>query len=86
MSAPDVPPPVQRRYSGGQIFLIAIGSILLLPGLCSLLVILTMIPDFVGGFYSGVKEFAAAWFITFCVSAGGIVLINEVRKGAGRPS
>ena len=80
MSMPENPQ-VVRRYSGGQIAMIIIGIILLLPGLCSL--------AFVIGMASEIRlsdpitqMIAILWAICFGISALGIFLIVLARKRA----
>ncbi len=83
MSTPDNTPPA-RKYSGGQIAMIVIGIILLLPGICSILFALGMSPEF------NAKSFAdpialmifTLWGICLAISALGIVLIVVARKRA----
>jgi hypothetical protein len=76
-SRPDIqpdasaPPPVYNRLGGcAATFLVVLGLILVLPGVCSLI--------FMGAFGSGGGAgggLAALWFLTFAIAAGGIALI-----------
>jgi hypothetical protein len=85
MSAPQVPPPSPgRKYSGGQIAMIVIGVILLLPGLCSILFIVGMAPEFNAKSFNDpfAQLIFALWGICFAISAAGIAIIMVVRKRA----
>jgi hypothetical protein len=77
----QVPPPMPPRYTGGQIAMVVIGVILLLPGLCSLGFLIVMMPDLLRG-NTIAKAIAPLWIICFLVSAGGIALIYLARKAA----
>jgi hypothetical protein len=81
---PPLPPPASYRYSGGQIFMIVAGVILLLPGLCSIAFIIGMQPDFSSKSLSDPisQMIFALWAICLAVSAIGIVLIVVARKRA----
>lgn len=83
---PPLPPPFVRRYSGGQIFMIAVGIILLLPGLCSIGFIIGFAPDLNRKAFSDPisQMILGLWAICFAVSAIGIVLIVMARKRAKR--
>jgi hypothetical protein len=75
--------PRPPRYTGGQILMTVIGVILLLPGLCSLLFMLTMMSELsfkeaMGG------TIVTVWIVCFAISAVGIALVYAARKGAGR--
>ena len=82
MSTPESPPARPApKYSGGQIAMIAIGIVLLLPGLCSL--------AFAIGMASEIRlsdpiaqAIMTLWGICFAVSALGIGLIVVARKRA----
>ena len=85
MSTPESPSsPPARKYTGGQVAMIVIGIILLLPGICSVLFAVGMHPEL------NAKSFAdpiaqmifALWGICLAVSALGIVLIVVARKRA----
>ena len=49
MSDPNAPQPVRPRYTGGQIAMLVIGTILLLPGVCSLLFMIGMASELARG-------------------------------------
>jgi hypothetical protein len=70
MTDPNPAPPPRPQGMGGCLaaFLVLVGIVLLLPGICSLL--------FMGA--SGVKvggEIAGLMLLTFAIAAGGIALI-----------
>jgi len=79
MSEPNTTsPPEQPHYTGGQIALIAIGVLLLLPGVCSLFVMISMVPWSVSDpFFSLI---ATVWIICLLISAGGAWMIYAARK------
>lgn len=81
MSEPDrASPPGPPRYTGGQIALTLFGMIFLLPGLCSLLVMVSMVPwNMNDPFFSMV---ATLWIICLLISAGGVAMIYGARKRA----
>ena len=80
----SVPPP--RRYSGGQIFMIVVGVILLLPGICSLFFFVVLSGDLFksGGRDPYLEPVIVLWLICFAISAGGVALILWARKRARR--
>ena len=80
MSPPELPPPL-RHYSGGQIALIVIGIILILPGACSLVFMAQMAGE-VRWSDPYVQIIIALWAICFAVSAIGVVLIVVARRRA----
>ena len=80
MTLPDLPPFITPHYSWGQIALIVIGIILLLPGLCSLVMILTMTSE-IASSDSRIGGFAMIWLSTFAVSALGIWMMVRARRG-----
>ena len=84
MSPPELPPPL-RHYSGGQIALIVIGIILMLPGACSLVFMAQMAGE-VRWSDPYVQIIIALWAVCFAVSAIGVVLIVVARKRAGAAS
>jgi len=84
MSPPELPPPL-RHYSGGQIALIVIGIILILPGACSLVFMAQMAGE-VRWSDPYVQIIIALWAVCFAVSAIGVVLIVVARKRAGAAS
>jgi hypothetical protein len=84
MTAPENPTPPAPKYSGGQIAMIVIGIILLLPGLCSLLFALGMAPELNKSTLNDpiAQAIFALWAICFAGSALGVVLIVMARKRA----
>ena len=56
----------------------ALGVVLLLPGLCSLLTMLTMIQEMRQG-DSRMVDFATIWVVTFIISGVGIYLVMTSR-------
>lgn len=65
---PPVPPPPQRGLGGcAMVFLVLIGVVLLLPGLCSLVSM---------GMFGAGGGLGLIYLLTFAVAAGGIVLIR----------
>jgi hypothetical protein len=88
MSTPDQLPPLPtKHFSGGQIALIIIGIILLLPGLCSLGFMIGMRPEFNSTSFNDpiAQMIFTLWGSCFAVSALGIVLIVVANKRARRP-
>jgi hypothetical protein len=81
MSNPDRAPPADPpRYTGGQIALTLFGVIFLLPGLCSLLVMVSMVPwNLNDPFLSMV---ATLWIVCLLISAGGVAMIYAGRRRA----
>jgi len=84
MSPPELPPPL-RHYSAGQIVLIVIGIILMLPGACSLVFMAQMAGE-VRWSDAISQMIITLWAICFAVSAIGVVLIVVARKRAGAAS
>ena len=82
MSPPDLRPPL-RHYSAGQIALIVIGIILMLPGACAL-VFMTQMAGEVRWSDPITQMIITLWAICFAVSAIGVVLIVVARKRARR--
>jgi hypothetical protein len=80
MSPPELPPPL-RHYSAGQIALIVIGIILMLPGACAL-VFMTQMAGEVRWSDPITQMIITLWAICFAVSAIGVVLIVVARKRA----
>jgi hypothetical protein len=83
MSEPDRAAPADPpRYTGGQIALTLFGAILLLPGLCSLVVMVSMVPwNLNDPFLSLV---VTLWIVCFVISAAGVAMIYGARKRARR--
>jgi len=80
MSTPD-DPPSSHRYSGGQMVMIGIGVILLLPGACSLIFMLLMFSELRRG-DPYIAAVASVWVVCFFASAAGGALIYVARKDA----
>jgi len=81
MSEPNnLNPPERPRYTGGQIAMIAIGAILLLPGLCSLFVMFSMVPWNLNDPF--LSLIVTIWAVCFLISAGGAWMIYAARKRA----
>jgi hypothetical protein len=68
---PEHPPPLppSNRGLGGcaMVFLVLVGVVLLLPGLCSLVAM---------GMFGGSGGLGLIYLLTFAVAAGGIALIR----------
>ena len=72
-------PPQPPRYTGGQIAMTVFGVIMLLPGLCSLLFMISMIPEL--SFIEAMGTLIViVWVICFAISAVGIALIYAARR------
>lgn len=84
MSEPERTPP--QRSGGARIAMTLLGVVLLLPGLCSLLTMLTMIPEIRAGGSREVGDLTAIWIITFFISAAGIWLMVAARRKAEPPA
>ncbi|HMK78274.1 MAG TPA: hypothetical protein VK438_01430 [Xanthobacteraceae bacterium] len=74
MSIPEIPPPVPpppKRGLGGcmMAFLIVLGVVMLLPGLCSLALLAS-----IGGSVHDAGD-ALLWGLAFAITIGGIALI-----------
>jgi tellurite resistance protein TehA-like permease len=80
MSEPYRTPAGPPRYTGGQIALILFGVIFLLPGLCSLLVMVSMVPWNMNDPFFSLA--ATIWIICLLISAGGVAMIYAARKRA----
>lgn len=65
---PPVPPPKRGMGGCAMVFLVLIGVVLLLPGLCSLIAM--------GAFGGGDGALILIYLLTFGVAAGGIALIR----------
>ena len=66
---PPVSPPPQGIGGCLSVFLVLVGIVLLLPGICSLIFI------GLGGLGGGNGSIGGLWLLTFLVAAGGIALI-----------
>ena len=87
MSEPNIRTPRPPGPSGGQVAMIVVGVILLLPGLCSLLLLIGALPELHGSTLSDPisQMIFLLWGVCFAVSAFGIVLIVMARRRAQRP-
>ena len=76
---PHLPP---WRYSAGQIVMIVIGIIFLLPGLCALAFVVGIAPDLIRKSFIDPFEqmILILWAICFAISAGGVAMIYAARK------
>ena len=77
----QVPPSTPSRYTGGQIAMLVIGAIMLIPGACSLLFLIGMASDLARG-DPIVQAIAWVWIVCFFISAAGVALIHVARKDA----
>jgi hypothetical protein len=84
MSEPDSPPKPPLHYTGGEIALILLGALLLLPGACSLYFVVALTIEKHGNPLSDpyVGPFAAIWVISFFIAAAGAGLIWLARRNA----
>jgi hypothetical protein len=82
MNEPDNPPPSPTlQHTGGEIAMILIGVVLLLPGLCSLVLAVGSIPEWRSGDRI-LQAIAMLWLLCFAVSGVGIGLIWLARRNA----
>ena len=82
MSEPNNPPPSPTlQHTGGEIAMILIGVVLLLPGLCSLVLAIGSIPEWRSG-DPILQAIATLWVLCFAVSGGGVALIWLARRNA----
>jgi hypothetical protein len=76
------------RYTGGQVAMVILGSIMLLPGVCALVF-------FVGGMWEMISKgqsfggmdpimqmVVLVWAISLAITAGGVALIVAARRRA----
>jgi hypothetical protein len=86
MSAPgNLPPPPAPRtpYSGGQVAMLVIGGVMLLPGLCSILLALSMVQDIKNSFNEPIMQLLMiAWGMCVAISLAGVILIVLAWRGA----
>jgi len=82
---PSEPP--RRAMTVGQIVLLVVGILLLLPGACSLFFMISLIAEKPSSPFSDpyVEIFYGFWFVSFIISAIGIALIVAARKKAPTP-
>jgi hypothetical protein len=82
MSEPDTPQPSPRlQHTGGEIAMILVGVVLLLPGLCSLVLALGSISDWRSS-DPILQALLGLWVLCFIVSGIGIALIWLARRNA----
>jgi hypothetical protein len=84
MSEPNSVPPQPTptlQHTGGEIAMILIGVVLLLPGLCSLLFVLGTISDWRSS-DPILQALIGLWALCLAVSAGGVGLIWLARRNA----
>jgi hypothetical protein len=74
---PSLPPPSRPQALGGCMvaLLIVIGVVLVLPGLCSLILMIAVLPQ--GGSPGSI---VGLWLLTFAIAAAGIWLIRYAIK------
>jgi len=77
---PQGPTPT-LQHTGGEIAMILIGVVLLLPGLCSLVLALGSISDW-GSSDPIARALMGLWVLCFIVSGVGIALIWLARRNA----
>jgi hypothetical protein len=82
MSEPDNPSPT-LQHTGGEIAMILIGVVLLLPGLCSLVLALGSMSEWRSG-DPILQALMGLWVLCLAVSGVGIALIWLARRNAGR--
>jgi hypothetical protein len=75
--APKPPRPQRRLHPLLAIVMVLMGIVLLLPGLCSLAVIVLYARDL-----DGLAPMVVLWLITFAVAAGGIAFIRYAVRAA----
>jgi hypothetical protein len=82
MNEPDnLPPSPTPQHTGGEIAMILIGVVLLLPGLCSLVLALGSISEWRSS-DPILQAVAVLWLLCFIVSGVGIALIWLARRKA----
>jgi uncharacterized membrane protein HdeD (DUF308 family) len=82
MSEPDNPRPAPTlQHTGGEIAMILIGVVLLLPGLCSLVLALGSISEWRSS-DPILRALMGLWALCFIVSGIGIALIWLARRKA----
>jgi uncharacterized membrane protein HdeD (DUF308 family) len=82
MSEPDTPQPSPTlQHTGGEIAMILVGVVLLLPGLCSLVLALGSISDWRSS-DPILQALLGLWVLCFIVSGIGIALIWLARRNA----
>jgi hypothetical protein len=79
---PPAPKSQRRAMTVGQIVLLIVGIILLLPGACSLFFFVALLLENKPNTFSDpyVEVFYGFWVVSFIISAGGIALIWAARK------
>ncbi len=87
MSNQQLPTPAAPRYSGGQIAMLVIGSLMLLPGLCSILFVIQMLENIERVWLDPFTQMVMIlWAVCFTISALGVALIVTARRRARRSS
>jgi hypothetical protein len=81
MSEPGSPAPQPLKHTGGEIAMILIGVVLLLPGVCSLLFALGSVADWRSS-DPILQALMVLWALCFAVSGVGIGLIWLARRNA----
>jgi hypothetical protein len=90
MSVPDNVPE-RPRYTGGQIAMIILGSIMLLPGVCALVFFVGGMWETVPGVLKGqslgrmdaiMQMVLVVWAISLVITAAGVALIVVARRRA----
>jgi hypothetical protein len=81
MSEPGNAPPPTLQHTGGEIAMILIGVVLLLPGLCSLVLAIGSMPEWSSG-DPILRALMGLWVLCFIVSGIGIALIWLARRNA----
>ena len=82
MSEPDNPPPSPTlQHTGGEIAMILIGVVLLLPGLCSLVLAVGSMSEWRSD-DPILRGLIGLWVLCFVVSGVGIALIWLARRNA----
>jgi hypothetical protein len=81
MSEPDNPPSPTLQHTDGEIAMILIGVVLLLPGLCSLVLAVGSIPEWRSG-DPILQGLIGLWVLCVIVSGVGIGLIWLARRNA----
>ena len=85
---PSPPPPLSPpriSYSGGQIAMLVIGGILLLPGLCAIVFAISVAKD-ISVTDPITQMIMVVWGICLAIAAVGVLLIVLARRAARRAS
>ncbi len=87
MTVPGNPPRLPGpKYSSGQVAMMIIGGIMLLPGLCSVLLAMSMVQDLKNSLHDPIMQMLMiVWGICLAISVGGVILIvSAVRRARVR--